>query len=83
MLHRWLLRLALCLLLPVAGFAQTADPINYDLWRSVATRAGAAVDSGAGTNEVFETLRIRIADFRAKFAAARTANSERIATLQE
>lgn len=82
MIHRWLLRFALCLLLPFAAFAQDNDAINYDLWKSVASRAEAAVDSGAGTNDVFETLRNRIVDFRSKFAAARLVNKERIGTLQ-
>ena len=82
MIHRWLLRLALCLLIPVAGFAQNNEDINYDLWKSVAGRAESAVDSGAGTNAVFETLRNRIVDFRSKFAAAGLANEERIGSLQ-
>lgn len=82
MLNRWLLRIALCLLLPVAAMAQSSEPINYDLWKSVADRAETAVDSGAGSNDVFETLRNRIVNFRSKFATARLANKERIGTLQ-
>lgn len=82
MLHRWLLRIALCLLLPVAAMAQSSSSINYDLWNSVADRAESAVDSGAGSNGVFETLRNRIVDFRSRFATARLANKERIGTLQ-
>ena len=82
MLHRWLLSLALCLLVPFAAIAQTSETIDYDLWKSVATRAETAVDGEAGTNEVFETLRTRIVNFRTKFSEARLANVERIATLQ-
>jgi potassium efflux system protein len=82
MLHRWLLSLALCLFVPFAAIAQTSEPIDYDLWKSVATRAEAAVDGEAGTNEVFETLRTRIVNFRTKFAEARLLNAERITTLQ-
>jgi small-conductance mechanosensitive channel len=82
MIHRWVLRLALCLLIPFAAFAQSNTDINYDLWKSVANRAETAVDSEAGTNDVFETLRSRIVDFRSKFAAARLLNKERIGTLQ-
>ena len=78
MLHRWLLSLALCLFVPFAAIAQTSEPIDYDLWKSVATRAEAAVDGEAGTNEVFETLRTRIVNFRTKFAEARLLNAERI-----
>jgi potassium efflux system protein len=82
MLHRWLLRVALCLLLPVGAIAQTAEPINYDLWKSVANRAEAAVDGGVGSTDGFETLRNRIVDFRKTFAEARLVNKERIETLQ-
>ena len=82
MLHRWLLSLALCLFVPFAAIAQTSETIDYDLWKSVATRAETAVDGEAGTNEVFETLRSRIVNFRTKFSEARLANVERIATLQ-
>ena len=82
MLHRWLLYLALCLFVPFAAIAQTSEPIDYDLWKNVATRAETAVDGEAGTNEVFETLRIRIVNFRTKFAGARLLNLERITTLQ-
>ena len=82
MLHRWLLSLALCLFVPFAAIAQTSELIDYDLWKSVATRAEAAVDGEAGTNEVFETLRTRIVNFRTKFAEARLLNAERITTLQ-
>lgn len=82
MLHRWLLSLALCLFVPFAAIAQTSETIDYDLWKSVATRAETAVDGEAGTNEVFETLRTRIVNFRTKFSEARLANVERIATLQ-
>ena len=82
MLHRWLLSLALCLFVPFVAIAQTSETIDYDLWKSVATRAETAVDGEAGTNEVFETLRTRIVNFRTKFSEARLANVERIATLQ-
>ncbi|MDB4198215.1 DUF3772 domain-containing protein [Ascidiaceihabitans sp.] len=82
MLHRWLLSLALCLFVPVAAITQASEPIDYDLWKSVATRAETAVDGEAGTNEVFETLRTRIVNFRTKFSEASLANVERIATLQ-
>ena len=74
--------LALCLFVPFVAIAQTSEPIDYDLWKSVATRAEAAVDGEAGTNEVFETLRMRIVNFRTKFAEARLLNAERITTLQ-
>jgi potassium efflux system protein len=82
MLRRWLLHLALCLFVPFAAIAQTSEPIDYDLWKSVATRAETAVDGEAGTNEVFETLRMRIVNFRTKLAEARLLNAERITTLK-
>ena len=83
MMFRWLA--LVCLIsMPFFAHAQTApaEPPNYDLWQSVAGRAEAAVDSATDPNEVFEVLRVRITDFRAKFAAARTANKERIQSLQ-
>lgn len=83
MIQRFLLGFALCLLLPIMAAAQDETPINYDLWNSVAGRAETAVDTGAGSNNVFETLRNRIVDFRTKFAEARLENKERIETTQE
>ncbi|WP_390914793.1 DUF3772 domain-containing protein [Pseudosulfitobacter sp. SM2401] len=82
-IHQWLALLCL-VCLPVLANAQTAATAapNYDLWQSVAGRAETAVDTGTDSSEVFEVLRVRITDFRAKFAAARTANKERIQTLQ-
>ena len=59
-----------------------ASAPDYATWASVASRAETAVDAGTDTNAVFETLRTRIAGFRAKFDEARKANSERIATLR-
>lgn len=82
MIHSWFLRLTLCLLIPYVAIAQSSENINYDLWKSVASRAEAAVDSRSGTNDVFETLRSRIVEFRSTFSAARLANKERIGTLQ-
>jgi potassium efflux system protein len=82
MIHRWFLRLTLCLLIPYVAIAQSSENINYDLWKSVASRAEAAVDSRSGTNDVFETLRSRIVEFRSTFSVARLANKERIGTLQ-
>jgi hypothetical protein len=83
MMFRWLV--VVCLMcLPLVAQAQTAptEPPNYELWQSVAGRAEAAVDSATDPNQVFEVLRVRITEFRAKFAAARTANKERIQSLQ-
>lgn len=82
MIQRFLLSFALCFLLPLMASAQSEEPINYDLWNSVAGRAETAVDTGAGSNSVFETLRNRIVDFRTKFADARLENKERIETTQ-
>lgn len=59
-----------------------AAPPNYELWQSVAARAETAVDASADSSAAFEALRLRITNFRAKFAAARTVNKERILSLQ-
>ena len=61
--------------------APVATP-DYATWNSVATRAETAIDEGVDSNEVFESLRLRIAGFRQSFDAARNANRERIATLR-
>lgn len=55
---------------------------NYELWQSVASRAEATVDAAADPSDIFEALRGRLVDFRTKFAAARSVNKERIASLQ-
>lgn len=76
---------AFCLVfVPILATAQStaATPVNYELWQSVAGRAEASVDSATDETGVFEVLRSRITDFRARFAAARTANKERIQSLQ-
>ncbi len=56
---------------------------DYARWQSVAGRAEKAVDAGTDTNAVFETLRLRIAGFRDRFAQARTEISPRISTLND
>ncbi|TMM54676.1 DUF3772 domain-containing protein [Sulfitobacter sabulilitoris] len=83
-----LLTLALVLSLSVVFTAaaqemSTPDRPNYDLWQSVASRAETAVDEQIDETEVFETLRTRLATFRAEFQDARQINAERIATLRE
>lgn len=82
-LTRWLAVVCLACM-PFVTSAQTTavEAINYDLWQSVAGRAEAAVDAGTDPSDIFETLRVRITDFRAKFATARTLNKERIQSLQ-
>ena len=60
----------------------TAAAPDYKLWDSVASRAETAIDDRTDDNATFESLRGRIAEFRATFSDARQTNSERIASLR-
>ncbi len=62
---------------------QEEPKAQISLWSNVASRAEAAVDSGQDSDAVLETLRGRIAEFRAEFNTARTSGAERIATLRD
>lgn len=75
--------LCLAVLLAVPALAQDEPLQQITQWENVATRGEAIVDSGTGTDAVLETLRARIADFRAEFDAARNTNADRIATLRD
>ena len=76
------LAVLLTVLLGSAGMAQVISEADADRWDSVAERAEQAVDEGTSSSETFETLRNRIAGFRAEFDAARKANADRIASLR-
>ncbi len=86
---RWLCQvlLSIALLFSTALHVAAQDNVSisasdYATWASVASRAESAVNAGTDDNNVFETLRTRIAGFRANFDAARKANTERIETLR-
>lgn len=72
--------LALLMLIPLAGGAQTDAP-NYDSWKNIAQRAEIAVENGRASTGALEALRTQIAGWREQFLAAQSANQARIATL--
>lgn len=59
-----------------------AGEIDYDAWEVEATRAENLLAAGTASTSFFENLRQTLLDWRTRFLAAESANSERIATLQ-
>jgi small-conductance mechanosensitive channel len=74
-----------CALWVIAAPLAAQEELSADLerWSTLAQRAETAVDLGQGSEELFESLRASIADFRTQFNAARDLNANRIATLRE
>lgn len=66
-----------------AALAQEVPGLDFATWENLATRAEAAMDDPARTEESLEELRSRVAGYRAQFDTARAANSERILSLRE
>ena len=66
-----------------AASAQGELAEELERWGTLANRAETAVDLEQGSDQVFESLRASIADYRADFDAARDLNSARINTLRE
>ncbi|MGX9354262.1 DUF3772 domain-containing protein [Roseobacteraceae bacterium S113] len=56
--------------------------VDMDTWVDLANRADAVIESGAGSDEILETLRAQVADFRRQFLDAQTVNASRIATIR-
>lgn len=94
-LARLLLALVLAALtalaLPVAmpapfGAAAIAQDVaaapDYAQWEKDAALAEQVLEQDRASNQALEQLRDRIVDWRAKFAAAQTANQQRISTLR-
>lgn len=54
----------------------------YPLWQDVAAAAEAAVDNPESTRAALDEFRSQIVGFRSEFSEARSANAERISTLQ-
>lgn len=54
----------------------------YPLWEDIATAAEAAVDDPDSTKTDLEEIRGQIAEFRSEFSTARSANADRINSLQ-
>jgi len=66
---------------PVAQAQESTSP-NYDKWEKDALQAEAVVEAGQASTAALEQMRSRIAEARGIFAAAKSANEERIATLK-
>ncbi|MGJ8615531.1 MAG: DUF3772 domain-containing protein [Sulfitobacter sp.] len=87
-LYQFALVLGFLLAFVTATLAQdTNDQVTtvetYDRYNVIAVRAEEALESKTLSDETFEAMRARIAEFRAEFDAARMANAGRIATLRE
>ena len=54
----------------------------YPLWEDVATAAEKALDDPDSTRAELDQFRMQIAQFRAQFSSARSANADRIGTLE-
>ncbi len=70
-------------LLIAPAFAQEISQEAFERWETLAKGAEETIDAERGSNDTFEALRVRIADFRGQFDAARDQNATRIATLRE
>jgi small-conductance mechanosensitive channel len=79
---------ALCLtLMAGAALAQGSQaPLtasDYEAWERLASRAEDVIDRARASNGALEILRAQINEARTAFAAGRTANTARIATLRD
>lgn len=66
----------------VSPQSNAVETPNYVRWDSVAKRAEQSVAARTGSSDLYETLRLRIAGFRATFDSARRVNTDRIETLR-
>ncbi len=74
------LSVLLCLVV-APGFAQQS--LDYEDWQRTATRAEAALEAGRASDAALGTLRAELADWRARFLEAQSANSASIRTTRE
>ncbi len=58
-----------------------AEPLDYEAWNKVATRAEEAISSMAASNEAFDLLRAEVVGWRERFLKAQSSNAARIETL--
>ncbi|WP_371224134.1 DUF3772 domain-containing protein [Roseovarius sp. 2305UL8-3] len=74
---------AASLFLPVAAQAQPANLIpDYEAWQRTADRADEAIEASRASTAALEDLRAQLADWRQKFVAGQSINSNAIATVQ-
>ncbi|KPP84465.1 MAG: Small-conductance mechanosensitive channel [Rhodobacteraceae bacterium HLUCCO07] len=80
----FLLSLMLCLL-ALPGVAQQTDEqaIDYDAWQRIAERAETAVEAGRASDAALGSLRMELAEWRARFLDAQSTNNARIRTTRE
>ncbi|MFT6674318.1 MAG: small-conductance mechanosensitive channel [Sulfitobacter sp.] len=84
MLKRLIAFLALGLWLGLsAAFAQDISTEDFQRWETLASGAEDTIDAQSGSNQNFEALRTKIAEYRVQFDKARDQNASRIATLRE
>ncbi len=62
--------------------AQSNGP-DFDVWSTTAMRAERAIENAQASDQALTTLRAELDGWRREFAEARTANSTRLATLNE
>ena len=80
-MHRLFFAFLFVLFAGLAG-AQDADPIDYDVWETTASRAEVAVENARASDDAFAGLRAEVAGWRTQFQAAQTANATRITTIR-
>ncbi|NJM81409.1 MAG: mechanosensitive ion channel family protein [Tabrizicola sp.] len=68
---------------PGADATDDASGVNYADWERMATRAEAETENRNSSAERLEELRAQLAQWRAAFLSAQSANSARIGTLRE
>ncbi|WP_372614930.1 DUF3772 domain-containing protein [Aquicoccus sp.] len=78
------LTLMLCLV-ALPGVAQQTDEqsIDYDAWQRIAERAETAVEAGRASDAALGSLRMELAEWRARFLDAQSTNMARIRTTRE
>ncbi|MBO6884157.1 MAG: mechanosensitive ion channel family protein [Marivita sp.] len=59
-----------------------ADPMDYDAWEKVATRAETAIEEGDSTTDGLEALRSELSSYRDRLLGLQTAGDPRLSTLQ-
>jgi len=62
--------------------AAEAAPIDYEVWRTEATRAENLIAAGTASTAFLTNLRSTLVGWRARFLAAQSANDSRIQTVQ-
>ncbi|KEO56366.1 DUF3772 domain-containing protein [Thioclava pacifica] len=77
-----LLLLVLTLALPGLALAQTSDPLDYDSWDRLATRAEEMVQADSAPQAAFDSIRNSLTDWRTKFQEAESTNATQISTVK-